>query len=300
MAKSKPVVARLPWQWKELEKNIRLSPTVTTPVVYYGGKTTLADDIIEQIPPHTTYVEVFGGGAAVLLKKLPSENDVYNDPGNVSLFFKVLQDHGEKLVEKLYLTLYSRENFNISRSTIEQVKESGDLVEWARLWYIQVYMCYTHEEDNNSWRISKQMNAADAWSNHVERLPLVVNRIRRTIIEHQSFEYIIPTYDLPTTFFYCDPPYVSSTRAANDTYRYEMSNSEHEKFLQLITKIKGQAIVSGYDSELYNRYLQGWRTVRKTHRSAIHNSSSTELSDRTEVLWIKEHSHGLWSSTNNF
>jgi hypothetical protein len=36
-----------------------------------GGKSLLAPWIIEHFPPHKCYVEVFGGGAAVLLTKNP-------------------------------------------------------------------------------------------------------------------------------------------------------------------------------------------------------------------------------------
>jgi len=46
---------------------------------YSGSKSRLAPWIISHLPDHNTYVEVFGGSAAVLVHKPESVNEVYND-----------------------------------------------------------------------------------------------------------------------------------------------------------------------------------------------------------------------------
>jgi len=50
-----------------------------TLIPYMGGKQGLVPRLLTMIPPHEMYVEVFGGGGALLLNKPPSTVEVYND-----------------------------------------------------------------------------------------------------------------------------------------------------------------------------------------------------------------------------
>ncbi len=49
------------------------------PFGWVGGKSRLAKEIIELIPEHTTYIEVFGGALSVLYAKERSKVEVVND-----------------------------------------------------------------------------------------------------------------------------------------------------------------------------------------------------------------------------
>lgn len=42
------------------------------PLAYYGAKVTIAQRIVDLLPPHEHYVEPFAGSLAVLLAKRPS------------------------------------------------------------------------------------------------------------------------------------------------------------------------------------------------------------------------------------
>jgi len=50
----------------------------------------------------------------------------------------------------------------------------------------------------------------------------VAEQYMGVIIEHESWEQIIPRYDSPGVFIYCDPPYPMATRT---NYKDEMSNT---------------------------------------------------------------------------
>ena len=49
------------------------------PFAYFGGKTTLATRIVDLLPPHEHYAEMFCGGSSVLLAKAPSTMETVND-----------------------------------------------------------------------------------------------------------------------------------------------------------------------------------------------------------------------------
>ncbi len=46
---------------------------------YHGSKWKLAPWLVEQFPKHRVYVEPFGGGAAVLLRKPRSYAEIYQE-----------------------------------------------------------------------------------------------------------------------------------------------------------------------------------------------------------------------------
>lgn len=272
-----------------------------TILVYYGGKSRDADWIINSFPPHwTTLVDVFGGGGAISFRVgMHRKVVVYNDIGNVCNFMKVLRDYPDELYRQLYFTPYSRQEYDTYARNWMESMEKGDQIEWARRWYLCINQGYAHTEEPSPWKVAITVNNGSAFANHTDDLPMFVDRLRRMHIENQDFATLITQYDKPTTLFYCDPPYIHDTRAegAKATYLNEMSPERHEQLLCQLTGIQGQAVVSGYDHELYNKHLADWRVSRKTSKSSIQNRASLDgREDRTEVLWIKEHHYGLWQN----
>lgn len=292
-------------KYKPPTKKLPVSKQTATPIVWYGGKSRDGIEIISTFPPHDTFVDVFGGGGAVTFLKDPSILDVYNDIGNVSVFYRVLREYGEELYEALYLTPYSREEFDFCRKRWRELEKMAvndhedlevvDLIEWARCWYITIMQSFTHEERATTWKNSKTTDIANTYNTHVEDLPRFVDRLRRVYVEHRDFMDILNLYDAKDTLFYLDPPYMSEVRTSQNNYTHEMPLSRHEEMLRwLTTKMKGQAVVSMYAHELYDKYLADWRRLEINHIAMIRNSLAKPGS-RTEVVWIKEHQYGLWS-----
>ena len=103
--------------------------TITAPVIrYHGAKFRLAPRVLQHFPPHTCYVESFGGAAGVLMQKPRSYADVYNDlDGDIVNLFRVLQDPVTRsgLTEHLVFTPYSREEFELSWEPSAETIERG-------------------------------------------------------------------------------------------------------------------------------------------------------------------------------
>jgi len=102
---------------------------------WYGCKYSHLDWLLPLLPPSTHYCEPFGGSAAVLINRVPSPVETFNDiDGELVNFFRVLRDSKEKLLEAIGLTPFSREELRIAVS--EPVDRLNDL-ECARRFFVR-------------------------------------------------------------------------------------------------------------------------------------------------------------------
>lgn len=120
---------------------------------YFGGKWRLAKWIISHFPAHNCYVEPYGGGGSVLLRKEPSPFEVYNDldSGLVS-FFRLLRERPEDLIRAIELTPYSREEF------MRAYEHSEDPLESARRLFVRSWQGYggPRHQSSTGWKLPRQ------------------------------------------------------------------------------------------------------------------------------------------------
>lgn len=263
--------------------------TPTRPLLrYHGGKWLLAPWIVSHFPQHRLYVEPYAGAASVLLRKPRSRAEIINDlDDDVCNLFRIVRDRGQELARALELTPFSRTEYSNARHLAK------DELERARRLVIRSFMGFGSDSSrlyrNAGFRVrvagGGQMPSAE-WENYPRCLSAIISRLRGVVIENRPALEIIAQYDAPATFFYCDPPYVKSTRSAcsngRHTYRYEMSNEQHESLAEALHEIKGMAIVSGYECPLYLKLYKGWRKARgKGYADGV-----TGRRERTETVWL--------------
>ena len=83
-----------------------------SPLAWLGGKSRLANQIIDRIPPHTAYVEVFAGAAWVLFKKPESKVEIINDINrDLVTLYRCVKHHLPALIEQFKWLLVAREEF---------------------------------------------------------------------------------------------------------------------------------------------------------------------------------------------
>ncbi len=262
---------------------------------YHGGKWRMAKKIIDEFPPHVTYVEPFGGAGSVLLQKTRSPVEIYNDiDGDIVNVFRVVRDNGDKLKELLEFTPYSREEWRLA------YEESNDPIERARRTIVRAAMSFGSAgatKGSSGFRgKDKGTHYAKTWPNYVSSLLKFKERLAGVVIENLPALKIIEQYDSEDTLFYLDPPYLLDTRVLNGCkyYRYEMSDSQHIEILEVVRNIKGMAIISGYENTLYDKVLFDWRKVKFDVRA----NGRKGTVKRTEVIWISpkcEIKKGLFS-----
>lgn len=255
---------------------------------WYGGKFSHLDWLLPLLPECHHYCEPFAGSAAVLLNRETSPVETYNDiDGEVVNFFKILRDKREALTEAIALTPFSREEFY---NALAHDETSLSDIERARLFFIRARQTRTGLAQTASlgrWANCKNTSRAgmsgvvSRWLGSVEGLPEIAARLLRVQIENRPALEIIKLYDSPTSLFYCDPPYVHSTRGDHKAYGFEMEEEEHVKLAWALSRVKGKVAISGYRCALMDRLYKGWKRFDATPKQA-HSIKQV----RQESLWM--------------
>ncbi len=98
-------------------------------------------------------------------------------------------------------------------------------------------------------------------------------------IENRPAVDLIRRFNYSNVLIYADPPYLLSTRKGRKQYSHEMTDDDHMELLEALKAHTGPVIISGYDSNLYNRELKGWYKDGRT-------SFTQTASKRKEILWM--------------
>ncbi len=257
---------------------------------WYGGKFSHLNWLLPLLTECHHYCEPFAGSAAVLLNREPSPVETYNDiDGEVVNFFRVLRDQKDRLIETIGLTPFAREEFYKAVSVNGNPKSLSDL-ERARLFFVRARQARTGLAQTASlgrWANCRNTTRAgmsgvvSRWLGSVDALPHIALRLLRVQIENRPAVEVIRLYDSPGTLFYCDPPYVHSSRGDTKAYGFEMADSEHRQLALVLSRCKGKVAVSGYRCDLMDELYKNWRRV---DASPKHCHSIKKL--RQEALWM--------------
>lgn len=257
--------------------------TPTRPILrYYGGKWRIAPQIVALFPPHAVYVEPFGGGASVLLRKQRAISEVYNDlDREVTNVFRMIRDRSAELQAACALTPYSREEYEAS------YEETDDTIEAARRF---IFRSAAGIGTNSAWRpagfrtslCDVKNSPAISWAGYPVHVPAVAERLRGVIIENRDAVAVMAQYDAPHTLHYVDPPYLKATRnSPSKGYRHEFKEpGEHETLLKFLTTLVGRVVLSGYDDCSYDEWLIDW------HKVKLSGARDQQNAARAEVLWM--------------
>lgn len=244
---------------------------------YPGAKNRIADWICSFMPEHDVYLEPYAGSLAVLFNKEPCHIETVNDlHGEVVNYFRVLRDNREELLRLIRLTPYSRMEYE------KAYEDAEDDIERARRFCVRCWMGFgcsnRYKNGFKSGQQTSSPNPAKAWVKLPEIMEIASERLKGVQIECLPALELISRYDTEDVFMYIDPPYLRGTRK-DYLYKYEMEDNEHEELLSALVKHPGKILLSGYDNEMYNGYLSGWRKAYK-------DTAAEKGIARTEVLWM--------------
>ncbi len=281
-------------------KPIVAQPRIPQPLKWHGGKFYLAKQIVEMMPRHIHYCEPYAGGLAVLLAKSSAHSEVVNDLNKDLInFWSVLQglDTFAQFQRLCEATPFSQELWENTHAELQAhpdpIETSGPEDRVTRAWRFFIHCRQSLAGRMRSFtgitktRLRRGMNnEVSAWLSAVEGLPEVHARLKRVLILNMPALDVIKSQDGPYTLFYCDCPYLHSTRSGKKDYNiHEMSNNDHKRLLSRLSTVKGKFLLSGYPSDLYDEAAakHGWRL----HTFNLPNNAASGTTKRrmTECIW---------------
>lgn len=235
-----------------------------SPLAWLGGKSRLADQIIERMPAHQAYCEVFAGAAWVLFKKPPSKVEIINDINReLTNLYRCLKHHLGELVAQFRWMLVSRDDFD---AFLQMPPDSlTDIQRAARFFYLAKTsfgarinkptfgIAATGAPRLNLLRIEEELSDA-----HV--------RLARVFVENKPYDQVIQRFDKPGTLFYIDPPYWGCEKDYGDGL---FSRDDFARLAGLLGTLKGKFILSLNDTPGVRETFAGFRIESVQTRYSI-------------------------------
>ena len=185
---------------------------------YPGGKASVYQHIINQMPPHDTYIEPFLGGGAVLLNKRPARLNIGLDLDNDA-------------IEQVRASIVNNDGASASLS----------------LAMTAPHVVYSDDTGHNT------INGDDCRNQPAHTITNDDGAVFTWLYTCDALKYLDGFNYSDTTLVYCDPPYLRSVRSCQrPMYANEFwTDSQHIQLLELIKQLPCHIIISGYWSELY-------------------------------------------------
>lgn len=211
---------------------------------YPGGKSNMCDWIIDHFPRHDCYIEVFGGGASVLMNKEQSDVEIYNDrDGDLVHFFRVLRERDDELREWLRNRPHAKDlHEKYAGAYYDGYRPKDDVERAGRFFYLRYTQFAAKYNGFSGFNSASSVNQASRRQTAVEKLEHFAERFRHVQIENRDFETLINRFDNEGVLFYCDPPYVEE---GDDLYTGNAF--EQERFINTLEDAEAMWAVSYTD-----------------------------------------------------
>lgn len=259
----------------ELDDLIYAYTKVKSPIVYYGGKTSILNHILPLIPEHEVYTEVFLGGGAVFWAKRPVRNETINDRLDLVInFYRVLKLRYRPLKKLVEATLISRAIHKEALTVIRYPRDTPPTrpgvayrVRLAWAFWVCTNFAYSNKigggyKYSNDQSVSVPRTLQARKSAFTERL---VARLENAYIESEDAIKVLQSRNRPQAFHYIDPPYFNADQGHYAGYTLD----DYIMLLDWLAHFcKGSFMLSSYNSPYLEEYIQrfGWHKTEITRR----------------------------------
>jgi DNA adenine methylase len=168
-------------------------------------------------------------------------------------FLRICQRHPQELSRILRWQPASRRLFEW-----HQQQPSGvltDIERAARFFYLQKNT-WGGKRTRQNFHFGVTKPPSYTPSSLAKRFAEVAERLDNVQIEALPYQAILSQYDRPTTFFYCDPPYVGV-----DLYQHNFSDEQFEELSRELVSLKGRFLLSINDCPKARAWFKGFHRM---------------------------------------
>jgi len=258
---------------------------LNSPIRWVGGKSRLRKQIVELLPSHSCYVELFAGAAWVLFTKPPSDVEILNDlDQDLINFFRVVRENPEELIASFEWELVSRAEFD-RLADLEPTQLTH--IQRAHRFYYLIMAGWGGELDYPRFQTSVKDGGhgnrlIGALKTLRERLAPIHKRLSTVIIENLDWQVCFDRYDRPGVVMYIDPPYPNN--GCNYTHNMR-SWADHETLALRLRQAKCHWILSSYNLPEIHQMYDSFNITPVTWYSGMNvKKSGKERTLNEEVL----------------
>jgi DNA adenine methylase len=270
-------------------------PKIGALAPWFGGKRTMASDIVTKLGKHTQFFEPFCGSMAVLLQKDPSQKETVNDlHGDLVNLAEVIQYEvtAEILYERLQRTLFTEAVLESARVVLSQQPANDMRSKVQRAYYYFIASWMGRNGTAGTARLDYQI--AVRWTknggsptvrfkNAVDSIPAWHLRLGNVVIlSRDAFQVMDRFEDVAGTAIFADPPHCDETRSKGaikngrgGKYLHEFDHDrDHERLAEILRGYrKARVVVSYYDCERIRKLYDGWTFIDHSRQKFLHNQN---------------------------
>jgi len=245
------------------------SASIRAVAPWFGGKRTIADDIVKEIGKHQAYWEPFCGSMAVLLAKptcsMETVNDLNADLINLA---RCLQDrsNGPALYRRLRRRLAAQDELLDARQQLYSGTCEIPDIDRAEAYFVHSWLSMngtagTRAGIDNRRGVSRRFSSnggapAIRFAGAIDSIPAWRRRLRNVfILRDDGIELCERCEDKDGTVIYADPPYI----AKGEEYIHDFAEDDHERLAAALRKFRRtRVLVSYYEHDRLAELYPGW------------------------------------------
>jgi len=217
-----------------------------------------------------TYVEPFSNDINMVLEKEKSSVEVVNNLNqDICNICFALRDESKEFIRRLNLCKYCEETFERAK-----IKASKKLFEDYLDQAVNEFVLRKMSRGGNGKTFLKSKDLK-FWEKNIKICNELSRRIQEIFMFKKLANDVIQAFNSENTFLYCNPPRLQESNLADSLYSSDMTTQNHIELSHLLNSFNGKAIISGYQSPLYNRLYKNWNMEKK----------KIENTKIVEVIW---------------